>query len=1049
MKCEWIVQEPDKEEVQRLVQKYDIPELLATIFVNNHLEQRTNISEYLHLEDDKFHDPFLLKGMEAFVETLFKIKKKNETIAIYGDYDVDGVTSTALVYSVLKELGWNVIFYIPTRLEEGYGLSKTAIMELFNRNIKNILTVDCGITSLEEVKYANFLQFKIIITDHHEVQVAIPEACAVVNPKRPDDSYPFKGLAGVGVAFKCMDALVERLGRPIDIEKYLDLVALGTVADIVPMIGENRLIVQKGIKSLAETKHVGLKRLMKISGIDTDHLQTHDIGFKIAPKLNAVGRLGSAETALKLLLTEDEFEARELSNFLMEQNSKRQFIENQIYTEAIAMIQKNPIIADSPVLVLAKKDWHPGVIGIVSSRLTAKFYKPTLMISIDETGIGRGSARSIDQVNIMELFSHVSSNFEEFGGHPMAAGFTIETSNIERLREDLSFQFYNLYGSDSFTSKIYIDAELDISEITDELLDKLELLRPYGQSNHEPVFLLKNLSVDKLKLMGSRNQHIRMILKQGKYFIDSIGFNLASKIDEFRYIRPNLLKCDLVGNIKTIWHYKTKHVQIFIKDIKYFIDPTFKNEESDKNFVFDLINNWENQNNTHKEQDINLLKRELNHKLQTKYPAFLKVLESNKGITGLFASLKAQELMLLSKMIRSEREKQRLLIVMPSNMFLSSRLKTIGRFDALSTQVVVNPAQPFKETTIFTTVPFLLKHFALFSDIKQLLFLDLEYLLSEENKTKGLLKQLSLEISGLHDANIMILSGILSDNEKNLMKEFFKFDKILIEHLKKHKKGLVDRREHPEPIKYIQQLVQNSKFTAVFVNSADKTVQLTRLLGNDLSDNFQNGEVVFYNSSLKPFQRTKIEELISVSKVKLFITTYEIGGTMQFPKESNICLLDPPINPIDILSISNPVEKKGSTPIFHLLYNKADTKEYIKKQFDFLPDKNDIISLIEIGCANGLKILDNLKHTGFQKLSLSERKWDLIVSVLNEIGMIDDKQIKSKDFNDLVEKLNRSTYMLESIIDKIVIDDYAKYFVGKSGRKVLNLIDYPMLPFLK
>src|SRR6056297_2858500 len=956
MKCEWIVQEPDKEEVQRLVPKYDIPELLATIFVNNNLEQRTSISEYLHLEEEKFHDPFLLKDMDAFVETLLRIKKKNETVAIYGDYDVDGVTSTALVYSVLKELGWHVIYYIPTRLEEGYGLSKTAIMELFNRNIKNILTVDCGITSIEEVKYANFLQFKIIITDHHEVQVELPEACAVVNPKRTDDTYPFKGLAGVGVAFKCMHALIERLGKPIDIEKFLDLVALGTVADIVPMIGENRMIVKKGIKNLAKTEHIGLKRLMKISGIDVDHLQTHDIGFKIAPKLNAVGRLGSAETALKLLLTDDEVEARELSNFLMEQNSKRQYIENQIYTEAINMIQNKPIIADSPVLVLAKKDWHAGVIGIVSSRLTAKFYKPTLMISIDENGVGRGSARSIDQVNIMELFSHVSSNFEEFGGHPMAAGFTINSSNIERLREDLSFRFYKLYGSDSFTSKIYIDAEMDISEITDGLLNKLEWLRPYGQSNHEPVFLMKNLSVDKLKLMGSRNQHIRMILKQGKYFIDSIGFNLASKIDDFRYIRPNLLKCNLVGNIKTIWHYKTKHIQIFIKDIKYFIDPTFKNEESDKNFVFDLINNWEHQNNTHKEQDINLLKKELNHKLQTKYPAFLKILEAKSDTTALFSSLKAQELMLFSKMIQAEQERKRLLIVLPSNMFLSSRLKTIRRFDALSTQVFVNPNQSFQENTLFTTVPFLLKHFDQLNDIKQFIFMDLEYLLpEEENRTRGLLNRLSLKMTELHDANILVLSGILSDKEKNQLKGYFKFDKVLIEHLKKHKKGLVDRRDHPEPVKYIQQLVQNSDFTAVFCNSADKTVQLTRVLGNILSDNFHNGEVVFYNSSLKPFQRSKIEELISVSKVKLFITTYEIGGTMQFPKDSNICLLDPPINPIDILSISNPVEKKGSTPIFHLLYNKADTKEHIKKQFDFLPDKDDIISLIEMGCSNGLK----------------------------------------------------------------------------------------------
>ncbi|HOO32438.1 MAG TPA: single-stranded-DNA-specific exonuclease RecJ [Thermotogota bacterium] len=1049
MKCEWIIQEPDKDEVQQLVQKYDIPELLATIFVNNKLEERTDIGEYLDSGIGSFHDPFLLKDMDKFVNTLMKIKEKNETVAIYGDYDVDGVTSTALVYSVLKELGWKVVHYIPTRLEEGYGLSKTAIMDLFNRNIKNILTVDCGITSFEEVKYANFLQFKIIITDHHEVQGDIPEAAAVVNPKRPDDHYPFKGLAGVGVAFKCMDAILQRMGNPFSVERFLDIVTLGTVADIVPIIGENRLIVKKGIRSLAETDRIGLKRLMKVSGIDIDHLQTHDIGFKIAPKLNAVGRLGSAETALKLLLTEDETEARELSEFLMAQNSKRQAIENQIYNDAISMIESNKDIFDSPVLVLSKRDWHPGVIGIVSSRLTSKYYKPTLMISIDENGVGRGSARSIEQVNIMDLFTDLSYDFQEFGGHPMAAGFTISGDNVDGLREDLAFKFYQNYGSDSFTSKIYIDAELGISDITSEFLEKLDLLRPFGQSNHEPVFLLRNLSVDKLKVMGSRNQHIRMILKQGKSFMDSIGFNLASKLDEFRYIRPNLLKCDIVGNIKTIWHYRTKHVQIFIKDIKFFIDPTFNDEESDKNFIYDLINDWENQSIDHKLQDIKVLREELDHKLMTKYPSFMKILESGPMTTGVFTSLKAQELLVLSKMIRVEEKGEKVLIVLPSNMFLSSRLKSVRRFDSLSTQMIFKPSQEIEKSAVFTTIPFLINNFEKFEAIRNWIFLDLEYMMVEDGREKSLLEKVSEKLTESPDKNTMILGGILSENEKKFMKDIFKFDRFVVEHMKRHKRGLVDRRDHPNPVNYIKSLVQNGNFTAVFVNSPERTVKLTRILGNDLSDYFRNGEVVFYNSTLKAFQRTKIEELISISKVKLFITTYEIGGMIQFPKNSNICLLDPPLTPLNIHAMSNPVEQKGAVPIFHLLYNRNKTKKYINSTFELLPLESDIISLIRIGCSNGFMDVEVLKQAGIENHLLSERNWEIVLAVLSEIGMVQDQLILNKDYNELINRLKTSTVLLESVIDRMIIKDYSAYFINRSGRKVLSLIDYPVLPFIK
>jgi hypothetical protein len=295
----------------------------------------------------------------------------------------------------------------------------------------------------------------------------------------------------------------------------------------------------------------------------------------------------------------------------------------------------------------------------------------------------------------------------------------------------------------------------------------------------------------------------------------------------------------------------------------------------------------------------------------------------------------------------------------------------------------------------------------------------------------------------------MILGGILSENEKRFMKSIFKFDRFVVEHMKKHKRGLVDRRDHPNPINYIKSLVQNGNFTAIFVNSPERTVKLTRILGNDLYDHFRNGEVVFYNSTLKSFQRTKIEELISISKVKLFITTYEIGGMMQFPKNSNICLLDPPLTPLNIHSMSNPVEQKGAAPIFHLLYNRGKTKNYINSTFELLPLESDIISLIRIGCANGFKDIDRLKKTGIKNHLLSEKNWEIVLAVLSEIGMVRDEQIENKNYNELINRLKTSTVLLESIIDRMIIKDYSGYFINRSGRKVLSLIDYPVLPFIK
>ncbi|HNW46694.1 MAG TPA: single-stranded-DNA-specific exonuclease RecJ [Thermotogota bacterium] len=1047
MKCEWVKLCPDQAIIDRISQRHGISGILARILANNGIVEDVEIEEYLYPERTGFYDPFLMQDVDKVVDYLIKIRQKKEPIVIYGDYDVDGVTSTALVYSILHQLGWKVNYYIPSRLEEGYGLSQAAIIDLFNKKNRNIITVDCGISSFKEVDYANFLNFKVIITDHHEVQEKLPNALAVVNPKRRDDRYPDKGLAGVGVAFKVMDALLRRLGNPIDIMEYLDLVTLGTVADIVPLKGENRVIVRKGMRLIAETKRIGLKKLMEISGINVEQIMTQDIGFKIAPRLNAVGRLESAYAALKLLLSQDEAEGMEIARYLSSQNEKRQFIENQIYQDAETMLKNDRDLQEAPVIVLWKEDWHPGVIGIVSSRLSAKFYKPTLLLSLDyKDGVARGSGRSIEQVNIMDLLSRANVKGLEYGGHPMAAGFTLPAQELTVFREQIFEAYRALYKEEVFTSKIYLDAELPIDEINESLLDSLEILKPFGQCNHEPAFLIKNASVDRLKILGNHSQHIRLILKQGSRFLDCIGFNLSERLEEFRYIRPNLLKADCVGNLKAFWHFGSKQIQFSIKDIHFYLDPAVKEVERTAKALFSISKKNEPTSAEPGSENLETLHADMRQRLFSKYPLLQKAF-SDQSRYAIFASPKTQDAVLSLKCLNAISKGQRLLLVTPSASFSVFRSQVFKQFDIFPTvsNVVLELSSSSSACTI-VTIPYLIAHYEeLKRDFHEFVFLDIEYLFHEKMEARPVLRQLA-DLLRTKTPPFTYVGSFLLPEKKAALTTFFPLSGLLTEPMKSTRIRLVDRRGIADPLSYIQQQVKNGEFVCVSVQKPERTVGLTKEFGKMLSEHFHNGEVVFYNQQLKPFQKSKIEDLVMENKARLLITTPDFSSHLKFPANANLCILDPLKNPLEVLTVSNAVGTQKSNAILHLLYDtkptqghSADRKHRLEKM---------ILSVLKLASSEHRTPWEKVRDLFVSKGETTRFEAFSLRTFVEEIAPAGKYDNLSEREKGLFKSLQTHPDFIEFKWEWFITDIYERAFYSYDARKIVELFDLPYLPLV-
>ena len=558
MNKKWECYNLDNEKVEELVKKRHITNLLASILVNRGIIDGEKINVFLNPTRKDFYNPFLMPDMEIAVKRIVKAIENKEKIMIYGDYDADGITSITVLTKYFNELGLKTGEYIPNRLNEGYGLNKDAISKIYNDGYKLMITVDCGISGLEEVDYANSLGMEIIITDHHEPAEKLPEAIAVIDAKRKDNKYPFNQLAGVGVVFKLIQAISTELKlEEKEYLKYLDLVCIGTISDIVPLVDENRVIAKLGLKLIEKTKNIGLKTLLNIA--DLRKIDSTAISFGVAPRINACGRMGFQEEALQLFLTEDSGEATKIAKRLVQFNQERQAKEKQIFEEVTEKIEKDN--KDNKCIVLAEENWHHGIIGIVASKITEIYYKPSILICL-EGDKGKGSGRSIPGFDLYTALTKCSDYIEKFGGHSMAIGITIKKENFEKLKEAIE-----KYAQESNISDIMpiinIDKEINLKNINIEEVKSLELLEPFGEGNKMPLFLLRNLKIDSIRSL-SGGKHLKLTLKQDNNIVDAIGFNMGDLSKE--YLLGD--KVDVVGTIEINSFGNKENIQINLKDIR-------------------------------------------------------------------------------------------------------------------------------------------------------------------------------------------------------------------------------------------------------------------------------------------------------------------------------------------------------------------------------------------------------------------------------------------------------------------------------------------------
>lgn len=559
MNKKWEFYNPNEKKVKEISEKFNVSELLATVLLNRNIIKDEDVKLFLNPTRKDFHDPYLMPDMEKAVNRIITAIDKKEKTIIYGDYDVDGITSITVLSKFLKERNLNVGAYIPNRLEEGYGLNKKAIKKIADEGYKLIITVDCGISGTEEIDYAYSLGMEVIITDHHEPLEVLPKALAVIDCKRKDNKYPFNSLAGVGVAFK----LIQAIGIRLDLEekeylKFLDIVCIGTISDIVPLVDENRVIAKLGLKLVENTRSPGVKALLNAAAYK--EVNSNTVSFGMAPRINACGRMGHERDALDLFLTENIVEANRITEKLNNYNRERQEIEKRIFDEAILKITSEHLMNNNAI-VIGSENWHHGVIGIVASKITELYFKPSILICF-EGEEGKGSGRSIPGFDLHAALCSTSDYLEKYGGHEMAVGLSLKKSNFEKFRQKFE-QIARDNHTEDLVSVIKIDKEINLKDINLENVKQLKLLEPFGEANKTPIFIYKNLKIDSIRAL-SEGKHLKLTLKDGNTIINAIGFNMGEYSEEFLIGD----KIDVIGLLEINTFNGVENVQINMKDLR-------------------------------------------------------------------------------------------------------------------------------------------------------------------------------------------------------------------------------------------------------------------------------------------------------------------------------------------------------------------------------------------------------------------------------------------------------------------------------------------------
>ena len=555
----WEIYNSDEQKVKEICEKYNLNEVIGKIIVNRKVVNDEEVRIFITPTRDDFHDPFLFKDMDIAVNRIIKAIDNKENILIYGDYDADGITSTTVLKKYLQERGGIVNTYIPNRLDEGYGLNKEAIKKIKDMGTDLIITVDCGISGIEEVEYAKELGLEVIVTDHHEVGDILPNALAVIDAKRKDNTYPFNMLAGVGVVFKVIQAISIKLNlKAEEYLKYLELVCVGTISDIVPLEGENRTIAKLGLMLIRVTKNLGLREFIKSSGYK--EIDSNTISFGVAPRINACGRMGHEDEALNLFLAETKEEAINIAKKLNDYNVLRQTTEKAIYEDAISKIEKEDI-ENKNSIVVGGYNWHHGVIGIVSSKVTEKYYKPSILLCFEDD-LAKGSGRSIQGFDLHDALTKCGDLLDKYGGHAMAVGLTLKKEHFEEFKARFE-EVAKKANIKEMIPTLYIDEEVKLKDINMDLVKSLAILEPFGEANKVPLFLIRNLKIDSIRAL-SEGRHLKLSLRDESMVINAIGFDIGSLAEEYKIGD----KIDVVGTLEINSFNGFSSVQINIKDLR-------------------------------------------------------------------------------------------------------------------------------------------------------------------------------------------------------------------------------------------------------------------------------------------------------------------------------------------------------------------------------------------------------------------------------------------------------------------------------------------------
>ena len=565
MPFRWVYATPDTTSIEVLTQELNIPGQIAHLLSLRGIDSFEKAQGFFRPGVEKLHDPFLMKDMKPAAQRLCKAIRNCERVMVYGDYDVDGTTATSIVYTFLKSFGLNVEYYIPHRFKEGYGINPEGIKHAMQIGASLIVSVDCGITAIDEARFARQNGIDLIICDHHNAGDELPDAVAVLDPKRPDCTYPFDGLSGAGVGFKLVQATITELGLSQTLAyQYLDLVAISIASDIVPMIGENRILMREGLSMINSNPRVGIRELLRLIKVKAGTITTSNIVFSLGPRINAAGRMGDATTAVELMISTDETTASRYAKELEAVNLKRRNTDSLTMEQAIEQIENDFNMDEASSMVLHDPKWHLGVIGIVASRLVDAYYRPAIMLSTVEGKI-KGSARSVKGFNIYEALKKCDDLLEQFGGHEFAAGLTMDESNLEEFRERIDQIAFRYLKENDFMPEITIEHKLDLKNVNMRFWKLLSQFEPFGPGNLRPIFVSEDVCVEGVpSIVG--NGHLKLKVSQGESGVfDAIGFNMHEYMPQLINCEDNKIDVAYVLE-ENFWNSK-RTLQMRLKDI--------------------------------------------------------------------------------------------------------------------------------------------------------------------------------------------------------------------------------------------------------------------------------------------------------------------------------------------------------------------------------------------------------------------------------------------------------------------------------------------------